>query len=79
MKPLELQVGKSYRNRKGEVIKIVERGTGIWCWIGYDEDGCKMSYTYDGLSIGTFFYNINDLIEEVTELNTKPMKLTDES
>jgi len=74
MKPLQLQVGKSYKNRKGEIETIVKN------------DG-ERNYPFLSDKGGDFTltgrYNVfeeldKDLIEEVTELNTKPMKPTDE-
>lgn len=72
MKPLELQVGKSYRNRIGEIETIIKK----------DDDGTyhfvsqnSRDYRRDGYNISN---SAHDLIEEVTELNTNPMRPTDE-
>jgi hypothetical protein len=60
MKTLKLEVGKTYRNRKGEEVKIVRTNESIWPFVGDNED----SYDEQGR-----FYSVNwespyDLIEE---------------
>lgn len=61
MKKLKLEVGKTYRNREGKVVKIVETDDSIWPFVGdngesYDEQGRYFSANWDFP---------DDLIEEV--------------
>ena len=60
MKKIKLEVGKTYRNRKGEEVKIIETNDSIWPFVGDNEE----SYNEQGR-----FYSVNcdssyDLIEE---------------
>lgn len=62
MKQIKLQVGKTYRNRKGEEVRIVRTNNSAWPFVGdneesYDEQGRYYSVNWDSPC---------DLIEEVT-------------
>jgi hypothetical protein len=75
MKPLELQVGKSYKTREGEIIKIVEfiKENRVHNFMSECGDSFAKNGQYDINIKGHNF----DLIEEATELNTKQMRPTD--
>jgi hypothetical protein len=74
MKQLSLEVGKSYRNRTGKVVKITKKyNDKIFNFLGDTE----FSYTITGLF--THSTHKEDLIEEVTEtLTINKMRPTDE-
>ena len=62
MSEIKLQVGKTYRSRAGEEVKIVGTNDSIWPFIGdngevYNEEGRYFSANWD---------YARDLIEEVT-------------
>ena len=62
MSKLKLEVGKSYRNRKGEVIEIIGRGGyGLRAYI--DSGGC--AYKADGRYVVGNSLHPYDLVEEV--------------
>lgn len=61
MSEIKLEVGKTYRNRKGEEVKIVEKSVGLYSYKGsnggwYAENGRYFYYLEE---------SSNDLIEEV--------------
>lgn len=57
---LQLEVGKSYINRKGEVVKIVETNDSIWPFVGDNEE----SYNEEGRYYSANWDSSDDLIEE---------------
>ena len=68
MSKIKLQVGKTYRSRAGEEVKIVETNDTIWPFVGdneesYDEQGRYFSANWD--------YS-RDLIEEVEKIEEVP-------
>lgn len=73
MSELKLEVGKSYVNRAGEVVEIVQKDKDVnWPYVdsngeSYEEQG----YFCDGISLKEF-----DLIEEYIKDSTKPIELT---
>jgi hypothetical protein len=65
MKTLKLQVGKTYRNRKGEEVKIIGKDRGVRClYKGSDGEW----YAENGSFYCFFGETSRDLIEEVEEL-----------
>ena len=64
MKKIKLEVGKTYRNRKGEVVKIIETNDSIWPFVGDNEE----SYNEQGRYYSANWSSPYDLIEEVEEL-----------
>lgn len=59
-KQLRLEVGKTYRNRKGEEVKIVRTNESIWPFVGDNED----SYDEQGRFYSAKWDSPYDLIEE---------------
>ena len=68
MKTLKLQVGKTYRNRKGEEVKIVRKIDSIWAFVGNNEE----SYNEQGRYYSANWSSPYDLIEEVEEVEEVP-------
>lgn len=77
MKTLKLEVGKTYRNRKGEEVKILRKGNKDWkgwdYWVGsngewYYEGGKWSCVTKD---------HPDDLIEEVASETRHTFKIPD--
>ena len=66
MKTLKLQVGKTYRSRKGEVVKIVRKIDSIWPFVGDNEE----SYREQGRYYSASWNSPYDLIEEVEEVGS---------
>ena len=64
---LQLEVGKSYINRKGEVVKIVETNDSIWPFVGDNEE----SYNEEGRYYSANWDYARDLIEEVPSEPTR--------
>ena len=64
MKQLKLEVGKTYRNRKGEEVKIVRKIDSIWAFVGDNEE----SYNEQGRNYSANWSSPYDLIEEVEEV-----------
>jgi len=60
MKKLKLEVGKTYRNRKGEVVKIVGTNDSIWPFFGDNEE----SYNEEGRYYSANWDSPDDLIDE---------------
>jgi len=63
MKQLKLEVGKTYRNRNGEEVKIVRKIDSIWAFVGDNEE----SYNEQGRYYSANWSSPYDLIEEVPE------------
>lgn len=65
MSELKLEVGKSYRNRRGDVVKIVNYNPfkRQWNYIGHNDS----SYNEDGSWFAPGEAETADLIEEVVE------------
>jgi hypothetical protein len=61
MKTLKLQVGKTYRNRKGEEVKIIGTKDSMWPFVGDNEE----SYDEQGRYYSANSDSPDDLIEEV--------------
>ena len=73
MKTLKLQVGKTYRNRKGEEVKIVGKDrTGKFPYTGSDGGW----YTERGRFLLYGEISSRDLIEEVEEVPSEPTRHT---
>jgi hypothetical protein len=68
MKTLKLQVGKTYRNRKREEVKIVRKIDSIWAFVGDNEE----SYREQGRYYSASWASPYDLIEEVEEVEELP-------
>lgn len=64
MSEIKLQVGKTYRSRKGEEVKIVRRIDSIWAFVGDNEE----SYNEQGRYYSANWSSPYDLIEEVEEV-----------
>ena len=64
MSEIKLQVGKTYRSRKGEEVKIVGTNDSIWPFVGDNEE----SYNEQGRYYSANWSSPYDLIEEVEEL-----------
>jgi hypothetical protein len=61
---LQLQVGKKYKNRRGEVIEIVAYDPdAMWCFRGQHGEG----YLKNGVYLDKYTPDPEDLIEEVQE------------
>ena len=60
MKTLKLEVGKTYRNRKGEVVRIVEKIDSTWPFVGDNEE----SYDEQGRHCWVNWDSPYDLIDE---------------
>ena len=60
MKTLKLEVGKTYLNRKGEVVKIVGTNDSIWPFFGDNEE----SYNEQGRYYSANWSSPDDLIDE---------------
>ena len=73
MSELKLEVGKSYVNRAGEVVEIVQKDKDVnWPYVDSNGDVYEeCGYFCDGISLKEF-----DLIEEYIEDSTKPIELT---
>ncbi|MEG0161938.1 MAG: hypothetical protein RR714_06510, partial [Aurantimicrobium sp.] len=69
---LQLELGKKYLNRRGEVVEIVkQRDDFTWPWL----DEWKTTYTENG----KWFpgeENLSDLISEYAEPSTKHVETT---
>lgn len=63
MQTLKLQVGKTYRNRKGEEVKIVRKIDSTWPFVGDNEE----SYNEQGRYYSANWASPYDLIEELSE------------
>lgn len=59
-KQLQLEVGKTYRNRKGEEVKIIGTNDSIWPFFGDNEE----SYNEEGRYYSANWDSPDDLIEE---------------
>ena len=68
MKTLKLEVGKTYRSRKGEEVKIVRKIDSIWAFVGNNEE----SYNEQGRYYSANWSSPYDLIEEVEEVEEVP-------
>ena len=68
MKTLKLEVGKTYRSRKGEEVKIVRKIDSIWAFVGDNEE----SYNEQGRYYSANWSSPYDLIEEVEEVEEVP-------
>lgn len=68
MKTLKLEVGKTYRSRKGEKVKIVRAIDSIWPFVGDNEE----SYREQGRYYSASWASPYDLIEEVEEVEKVP-------
>ena len=64
MKTLKLEVGKTYRSRNGEEVKIVRKIDSIWAFVGDNEE----SYNEQGRYYSANWSSPYDLIEEVEEV-----------
>ena len=64
METLKLQVGKTYRNRKGEEVKIIGTKDSMWPFSGDNEE----SYDEQGRYYSASSDSPEDLIEEVEEV-----------
>jgi hypothetical protein len=64
MKTLKLEVGKTYRSRNGEEVKIVRKIDSIWPFVGDNEE----SYREQGRYYSANWSSPYDLIEEVEEV-----------
>jgi hypothetical protein len=64
MKTLKLEVGKTYRSRKGEEVKIVRKIESIWAFVGDNEE----SYNEQGRYYSANWASPYDLIAEVEEV-----------
>jgi hypothetical protein len=72
MKTLKLEVGKTYRSRAGEEVKIVGTNDSIWPFIGDNEE----SYNEQGRYYSANWSSPYDLIEEVKEVPSEPTRHT---
>ena len=70
MKTLKLEVGKTYRSRKGEEVKIVRKIDSMWAFVGDNEE----SYNEQGRYYSTNWSSPYDLIEEVEEVPSEPTR-----
>ena len=64
MKTLKLQVGKTYRNRKGEEVRIIGTNDSMWPFVGDNEE----SYNEQGRYYSANSDSPYDLIDEVEEV-----------
>ena len=64
MKTLKLQVGKTYRNRKGEEVKIIGTNDSMWPFVSDNGE----SYNEQGRYYSANSDSPYDLIEEVEEV-----------
>lgn len=73
MSELKLEVGKSYVNRTGEVVEIVQKDEDVnWPYVDSNGDVYEeCGYFCNGIS-----WRELDLIEEYVEDSTKPIELT---
>ena len=61
MKELRLEVGKTYRSREGEEVKIVRKINSAWAFVGDNGE----SYNERGLYYTAKLDDPKDLVEEV--------------
>jgi hypothetical protein len=65
---LQIEVGKKYRTRSGDVVEIVGRfGSFVIPFKGVQQNGCEWWIKKDGTAPLSDGRNHKDLIEEITE------------